>query len=107
MNSMIEEKMKLAPLVSTGAMGEMILYQDMIVLNKVSEETIGRVIERLKEQFPSVKYFLYADGIFFRMYQPDPTSEMKKLVDHVNDTKAHYNDKTQQVLDSLVKQYSK
>ena len=80
MNSMIEEKMKLAPLVSTGAMGEMILYQDMIVLNKVSEETIGRAVERLKEQFPSVKHFLYVDGIFFRPYQPEPTAEMKRLL---------------------------
>lgn len=80
MTSIIEEKMKLAPLVSTGAIGEMILYQDMIVLNKVSEDTIHKIVERLKEQFPSVKHFLYVDGIFFRPYQPEQTPEMKRLL---------------------------
>lgn len=65
---MFEQKMKTFPIITTGALGEMVLYLDTIILNKVSEDTIESTVVKLKEAFPFVKHFIYVDGIFFRRY---------------------------------------
>lgn len=67
-HNMFESKMKNFPVITTGALGEMVLYHDTIILNKVAEDTIETTIAKLKEAFPFVKHFIYVDGIFFRRY---------------------------------------
>lgn len=87
MIDLIQQRMKTFPVITTGAIGEMVLYHDTIIINKVSEETIDRTVEKLKEAYPSVKYFIYVDGIFFRMYYPETSAEAKKIINHYNNTK--------------------
>ena len=53
--------MKNFPVITTGALGEMVLYHDTIILNKVAEDTIEPTIAKLKEAFPFVKHFIYVD----------------------------------------------